>query len=158
MSREVAKKDQEVVEWQLKEKETKAQLHGLEDKVKKSLVLHTSPRLQGSPRLKPRKLLMELPAFRESVRYSLEAVMFHPTCSVLKHRLKELDLADNLEILSRSVVVKMGMIVVVKSQQGRFWSFLEENKWEQPVKKLVCQEMSLNFVRGVLFSYSFSYE
>src|SRR4051794_20044805 len=73
-NREVAKKDQEVVDWQLKDKETKAQLHGLEDKMKKTLVLHPSPRLQASPRLKPRKLLMELPALRESLRHSLKAV------------------------------------------------------------------------------------
>lgn len=82
LSREVAKKDQEVVEWQLKEKETKAQLHGLEDKMKKTtLVLHPSPRFQPpSPRLKPRRLLMELPALRESLRYSLKAVNVSLKC------------------------------------------------------------------------------
>lgn len=74
-SREVAMKDQEVVDWQLKEKETKAQLQGLEDKMKKTLVLHPSPRLQLSPRLKPRKLLMELPTLRESLRFSMKAVI-----------------------------------------------------------------------------------
>lgn len=76
LSREVAKKDQEVVEWQLKEKETRAQLRGLEDKIKKPLVLHPSPRLQASPRLKTRELLMELPALQESLRYSLKAVIY----------------------------------------------------------------------------------
>jgi len=75
LSREVAKKDQEVVEWQLIAKESKAQLHGLEDKMKKTLVLHPSPRLQASPRLKPRKLVMELPAFRESLQHSSKAVI-----------------------------------------------------------------------------------
>jgi hypothetical protein len=63
--REVVRKDRELVEWQLKEKETKAQLHGLEEKVKRS---------QASPKPpEPRKLLMELPALRESLR-SLKAV------------------------------------------------------------------------------------
>ncbi|KAG0599964.1 hypothetical protein M758_12G191300 [Ceratodon purpureus] len=63
LQREVVRKDRELVEWQLKEKETKAQLHGLEDKLKNSRVLQASPKPP-----EPRKLLIELPALRESLR------------------------------------------------------------------------------------------
>lgn len=66
----MVRKDRELVEWQLKEKATKAQLHGLEDKVKKCRVPQASPKPP-----EPRKLLVESPALWESLR-SLKAVGF----------------------------------------------------------------------------------
>lgn len=56
------KREHEVVEWQLKEKETKAHLQDLEDKLKRARFLQTSQRME------PRKLLTLLPALREWLR------------------------------------------------------------------------------------------
>lgn len=69
LTREVVKKDRELEEWQLKEKETRTQVHELEDKVKKTRVV------QASSQFEPRKLFLALPALRESLR-SLKAVCF----------------------------------------------------------------------------------
>ncbi|XP_024357651.2 uncharacterized protein [Physcomitrium patens] len=63
LQKEATKKDRELVEWQLKEKETKAELMRLEDKLKRSRI---------SSKLEPRKLLLEIPALRETLR-SLKA-------------------------------------------------------------------------------------
>ena len=62
LCREVLKKDQEVVEWQLKEKETKAQLQEVDEKLKRER------HAQMSQPLEPKKLLTLLPALREWLR------------------------------------------------------------------------------------------
>lgn len=69
LQKEATKKDRELVEWQLKEKETKAELMRLEDKLKRSRI---------SSKLEPRKLLLEIPALRETLR-SLKAASSHRT-------------------------------------------------------------------------------
>ena len=65
----MAKKDRELLEWQLKEKEIKAKLQGLEDRVKKFRGF------QASPKLSEPSTLMELPALRGSL-LSLNTVCF----------------------------------------------------------------------------------
>jgi hypothetical protein len=64
------KKDQEVVEWQLKEKETKAQLQEVDEKLKRER------HAQMSQPIEPKKLLTLLPALREWLR-SLKKVVPH---------------------------------------------------------------------------------
>lgn len=61
-------KEREVMEWQLKEKETKAQLEVLEQKLERAQYLQAS-------QMEPRRLLTLLPALREWVR-SLKPVRF----------------------------------------------------------------------------------
>ncbi|KAG0571884.1 hypothetical protein KC19_VG051400 [Ceratodon purpureus] len=70
LQREVVKKDQEVVEWQLKEKETKAQLQEIDEKLKRER------HAQMSQPLEPKKLLNLLPALREWLR-SLKKVPYN---------------------------------------------------------------------------------
>lgn len=66
------KKDQEVVDWQLKEKETKAQLQEVDEKLKRE---RHAQMLQP---LEPKKLLTLLPALREWLR-SLKKVLCNVT-------------------------------------------------------------------------------
>lgn len=73
-NREVVKKEQELVEWQLKEKETKAQLQDVEENLKRAHFV------QASQQLEPKKLLTLLPALREWLR-SLKKVCWLPTLS-----------------------------------------------------------------------------
>lgn len=68
--REVAKKDQEVVEWQLKEKETQAQLQEVGEKLRRAR------QTQVAQPLEPKKLLTLLPALREWL-CSLKRVRFN---------------------------------------------------------------------------------
>jgi hypothetical protein len=65
----VTKKDQEVVEWQLKEKETQAQLQEVGEKLRRAR------QTQMAQPLEPKKLLTLLPALREWLR-SLKKVGF----------------------------------------------------------------------------------
>lgn len=62
-------KEREVMEWQLRENETKAQLEVLEHKLERAKYI------QESQRMEPRRLLTLLPALREWVR-SLKTVRF----------------------------------------------------------------------------------
>jgi hypothetical protein len=58
-NKELVKKQEEVVESQLKQKEEQARLHVLEEKLKMPHIVHTSQQLE------PSKLLTLLPTLRE---------------------------------------------------------------------------------------------
>lgn len=69
------KKDQEVVEWQLKEKETKAQLQEVGNKLRKAY------HAQALEQMEPKRLLTLLPALREWLR-SLKKVVVLPSNTI----------------------------------------------------------------------------